>query len=232
MPEKIKINAWDRYWRLVLTWKEKFERRGKRNDNIRYVECICDCGNIVRKLFRSLRDGRTKSCWCLLKEQAAITVTKRNKTHWDASTRFYIIRKQINRRCNCPVDKDYKNYWWRGIKNLRIEYQSFKDDMYEDYLEHCHKFWEKDTTIDRIDVNWNYCKENCRWATKEEQARNRRWLYKIIYNWVEICLSEYCERHGVPYELVRKRLKKWWSFDAAIKFPKIPHWYTRKTFIK
>ena len=53
----------------------------------------------------------------------------------------------------------------------------FKDDMYESYLVHLDKYWEKDTTIDRINPFWDYCKENCRWATIKEQANNKKRNY-------------------------------------------------------
>ena len=45
--------------------------------------------------------------------------------------------------------------------------------MWVSYKNHVDEYWEKDTTLDRIDVNWNYCKENCRSATRMEQMHNR-----------------------------------------------------------
>ena len=46
--------------------------------------------------------------------------------------------------------------------------------MYESYLEHCNQYWERQTTIDRIDVDWDYCKENCKRSTFDEQNHNKR----------------------------------------------------------
>lgn len=80
----------------------------------------------------------------------------------------------MNDRCKYKSNASYKNYGWRWIVCEWKTFEEFKDDMYESYLEHVKKFWEKQTTIDRIDANWNYCKDNCRWATYSEQNRNKR----------------------------------------------------------
>jgi hypothetical protein len=52
--------------------------------------------------------------------------------------------------------------------------------MYESYIKHCEEFWKRQTTIDRIDVNWDYCKENCKRSTYLEQNRNRRFCKNFI----------------------------------------------------
>mgnify|MGYP001605568036 FL=1 len=76
-------------------------------------------------------------------------------------------------RCNNPKNHKYPIYGARGIKCLWNKFEDFRDDMYESYLEHVKEFG-KNTSIDRIDVNGHYCKENCRWATAKEQSINVR----------------------------------------------------------
>ena len=65
-------------------------------------------------------------------------------------------------------------------KSLWNSFEEFKNDMYESYLAHVKEYWEKDTTIDRIDPNKDYCKENCRWATIKEQAINKKSALQLI----------------------------------------------------
>lgn len=96
------------------------------------------------------------------------------KKHGMSNTRIYNIWRAMGQRCKNPNNLQYKDYGGRGIK---IEWTSFEDfyrDMYEDYLRHEKKHGFKNTTIDRIDNDGNYCKVNCRWATKAEQMMNTR----------------------------------------------------------
>lgn len=101
--------------------------------------------------------------------------------HWFQSIdnkelhRFYNIYCWIISRCRWTSWKEAKRWYFdKGIKNLWNSFEDFKNDMYESYVDHVKKFWVKDTTIDRIISDWNYCKENCRWATCKEQTDNRK----------------------------------------------------------
>lgn len=86
---------------------------------------------------------------------------------------LYMTFMGMKNRCNCPTAGGYKHYGGKGIKVEWKTYKEFKDDMYESYLEHFKKYGRKQTSLDRIDSDKNYCKENCRWATWREQCINR-----------------------------------------------------------
>jgi hypothetical protein len=152
--------TWQRFGRLTV-----IKHYGSMNNEV-CRECICDCGNttIVRR--GMLKTNRTRSCWCLLKE----TRTK----HWMCYTRFNRTYRWIWARCNNKNNRYYKNYWWRWIKLLWESFEQFRDDMYESYLEHVKEHGERQTTIDRKENDWHYCKENCKWSTWVEQANNKR----------------------------------------------------------
>lgn len=102
--------------------------------------------------------------------------------------RLYRIWGDMNYRCNTPTCRAYKNYGARGISVCEKwrKYQGFKEDVWESYRDHVMKYGEKQTTIDRIDVNGNYCPDNCKWSSYSEQNINQR---KKLY-YVGIRLSD------------------------------------------
>lgn len=92
----------------------------------------------------------------------------RNRTHKMSSTRIYSVWCDMKKRCSCPNRKGYQNYGGRGITYdpKWSTFEGFYEDMKEGYSD--------DKTLERKDVNGDYCKENCEWITREEQARNKR----------------------------------------------------------
>src|SRR3990167_6192898 len=97
-------------------------------------------------------------------------------------SRFYMIWNNMKNRCESIYSTSFYLYGGRGIKCLWNSFGKFQDDMYKSYLKHIEDFGENDTTIDRINNDGNYCKENCRWATRKEQGRNKRSNVFITFN--------------------------------------------------
>lgn len=194
------MNEWDRFWRLLFIRElRKWWRR--------IAECLCDCGKITQWNMHCVKSWIKKSCGCLLIESA-----KKGK-HKMTRTKIYRIYNWIRQRCTNKNYPEWHLYWWRGIKCEWNSFEEFRDDMYEHFIDHSNKFWWRNTSIDRIDNNGNYSKENCRWATTKEQSRNRR---SNIMVW-DICLLDYCKLHNLKYVTVEWRINiHWWSIDDAI----------------
>ena len=148
--------------------------------------------------------------WKLKKEINPIT------KHWMNNTRFYKIYRSILDRCNNKNIEHYDKYWWRWIQCLWNNFDDFKNDMYLSYLEHSLIEWEKNTTIDRIDVNWNYNKANCRWATRWEQVNNRRNNIKIPDEFKWKTLMEICNKYWVNRRTFYSRFNTWYSFKESL----------------
>ena len=90
--------------------------------------------------------------------------------------------------------------------------------MYESYQKHFETH-NGDTTIDRIDVNGNYCKDNCRWLTNKEQQSNKQDSHKVNDGSNEVLsYKAYCKKYNISYSRVQYRMKKYnYTFEQAVQ---------------
>lgn len=138
--------------------------------------CDCQCGK--RKVFcgQTLRAGKVRSCGCL---QRALT-SKRRKTHGatlagKAHWPEYGIWDQMKNRCYRPTVDSFRFYGARGIQVCdRWRFGEDGKSGFECFIADMGRRPNPELSLDRRDNNGNYCKDNCRWATKAEQSANRR----------------------------------------------------------
>lgn len=186
-----------------------------------YWLCQCNCGNNKIIQGTALTSNKTKSCGCFRKKTTSIQ-GKKNIKHGHSSnnkkTIFYKKWVGIKSRCLNEKVQDYYRYGGRGIKvcDSWLEFKNFRDDMYKSYLKHVKEFGEKDTTIERINNNGNYCKENCKWITWKEQYENKSNLRFITYKNKKQTLAKWSKELELNATTISDRLKAGWGIEDAL----------------
>ena len=164
-------------------------------------ECRCLlCGCIKRVQGYSIRIGDSKSC-------NACALAKRT-THGMEKTPEYQAWRSILKRCLNPTDKNYFRYGGRGIT---VEWQSFAEFFAD--------MGARPTpahSIDRVDNNAGYSKENCRWATKQEQSNNMRTNHWLTFQGRTLTVKQWARETGISDTCLHERLKRGWSVERAL----------------
>jgi len=174
--------------------------------------CLCDCGNEIITVGKSLVTERTKSCGCYQKELVT-NLGRSASTHGMSKTKTYMIWSQMIRRCTYVKHKRYHDYGGRGILveprwlEKELGFINFLNDMGE-----CPKGY----SIERLDNNGNYEKANCKWIPSRNQSKNTRSTLWVEIDGNRTCLAEACRKSKVKYSTAYKRIKSGWSIEKAL----------------
>lgn len=126
----------------------------------------------------------------------------------------------IKQRCTNPKTSKYSLYGGKGIKCLWKSFEEFFADMGEPFNAHVALYGVKNTSLDRIDGNGNYCKENCKWVTYKEQALNMSTNRFYSYNGETLCITEWARKFNVSPACLSYRLKKYDNdFSKCVENP-------------
>lgn len=167
-----------------------------------YWKCRCICGK--HTIIQRANLIKTKSCGCRL------TTNKFRGTYDKRIAQAYY---NMIKRCTDKNNKSYKNYGGRGISvcDKWLILEGFLEDMLASY--------HSGLTLDRIDVDGNYNKDNCRWATNKVQSNNKTNNVYNEYYGDYLTISEICDKTGINYSLIRDRLSQGLSIYEALEKP-------------
>lgn len=186
-------------------------------------KCLCDCGKETIVTSQNLRRGGFYSCGCNRASIHSVTARTRRVCYTDetlnggsaiTSHPLFSCWSSMVERCTDPNYQGYKNYGGRGIFVCdrwtgRNGFENFVKDM-----------GSRPTpaySIDRIDVNDGYYKENCRWATWKEQCRNQRRTVYVFCGNHKMPFRDFCDKFNLPYANFSKRLRNGYDINFILE---------------
>lgn len=196
-----------------LTVKEMAPRETWRSCKVEWI-CDCFCGGSLQAIGHSLKVGHTKSCGCLHKD----VLTKHGHAPLGARTSTYNIWASMRNRCFNPKYRLFKDYGGRGITvcdRWANSFENFLADMGER---------PEGMTLERKDNDGNYEPSNCRWASRWEQACNRRNTVFLEYQGQRKPLAVWAKEFGISTKVLTARILKGWEVERALTTPKHPRY--------
>ena len=188
----------------------------------RMITCLCDCGLYVDVMLSDLHKGVTQSCGCYHAEMAAARNAehaKHNATVGGMITALYRVWSQIKQRCYNVKHTAFPDYGGRGIKMCSAWRKAFV--VFEHYV--LNMIGERPGrrySLDRIDNNKGYVPGNLRWATSDEQSRNRRNTKFYEFDGERRPLSEWARLAGIGLGTLKSRIYTYgWPLDEALGTP-------------
>lgn len=173
-------------------------------------EFLCECGTRVTRTGTEVTRGKTLSCGCLRRDIAPVM----NATHGEWGCAEWQTWSSMRARCENVSHKAYANYGGRGIMVCE------RWSSYENFLADMGRRPSPAHSLDRINNGLGYTPDNCRWASRSVQSRNRRTNVLIEHNGESLCLAEWGERLGLTGEAIRRRLRDGWSVADAVTRPR------------
>lgn len=183
-----------------LTALSAVESQTKPPGRRRYL-CRCSCGSEVTVDGSSLRNGNTKSCGCLISEGIIERSTKHGFARSCGELPEYSAWSMTRQRCENPNQRDYKYYGGRGIRVCERwkNFSNFIDDMGPR---------PPGYTLERVNNDLDYGPENCVWAPRRAQTKNRR-ITNLLTCWGQTkTFSEWSDITGIAYSTIKARVKR------------------------
>lgn len=140
---------------------------GSRSVRAKWV-CLCRCGKRTRASSYDLRSSRVRSCGCFVSENSRKMFTTHGATANGRTEKEFWVWCSMRMRCDNSSSPDYKYYGGRGISYSR------RWKRYENFIKDMGKRPFGGYSLERRDNDKGYSKSNCYWATRRQQARNRR----------------------------------------------------------
>ncbi len=171
----------------------------------------CSCNNKTKKEIaeEKVLSGDTRSCGCLIKEAVS--------THKLSKHPLYKLWKDIKNRCynkNCPV---YYRYGCRGII-VSDEWVNSPEVFIKDMTPKL----SKEHSLDRIDNDGPYSKDNCQWSTRKEQGKNKGNNIYLELDGEKLILAEWARILNIPKYVFHRRKNRGWTDYQILKTPFVP----------